>query len=68
MNRTDICGVFVATSQVLPIYYGELQVPALGMAISSYDEAGKPVFNEQGNLVITKPFPNVSLSLVIYFM
>lgn len=56
---TDICGVIVASNHTLPIYVGELQSPALGMSVQAWDDNGKSVQNEQGNMVITRPFPNV---------
>lgn len=35
----------------------------LGMAVECWNEDGRPVFNECGELVCTKPFP----SMPIYF-
>ena len=45
------------------MYEGELQAPALGAAIESWDPDGKPLIGEVGELVITKPMP----SMPIYF-
>jgi acetoacetyl-CoA synthetase len=58
---TDINGCFAAGSPILPVYAGELQSPALGMKIKSYDEKGSPVFNEQGELVCEAPAPSMPL-------
>ncbi len=60
---TDINGCFAAGSPTLPVYAGELQGPALGMKIQAYDEKGKPVKDEQGELVCEAPSP----SMPIYF-
>ena len=60
---TDINGCFAAGSPILPVYAGELQSPALGMKINAYDEQGRPVCDEQGELVCEAPSP----SMPIYF-
>ena len=58
---TDINGCFAAGSPLLPVYAGELQSAALGMKIKAYDEKGKPIFNEQGELVCEAPSPSMPL-------
>jgi acetoacetyl-CoA synthetase len=58
---TDINGCFAAGSPILPVYAGELQSPALGMKIKAYDEKGKPVYDEQGELVCEAPSPSMPL-------
>ncbi len=58
---TDINGCFAAGSPILPVYAGELQSPALGMKIKAYNDAGKPVYDEQGELVCEKPAPSMPL-------
>jgi acetoacetyl-CoA synthetase len=58
---TDINGCFAAGSPILPVYAGELQSPALGMKIKAYDEKGKPIFDEQGELVCEAPSPSMPL-------
>lgn len=58
---TDINGCFAAGSPILPVYAGELQNPALGMKINAYDEKGKPVRDEQGELVCEAPAPSMPL-------
>ena len=58
---TDINGCFAAGSPILPVYAGELQSPALGMKIKSYDENGRPIFDEQGELVCEGPSPSMPL-------
>jgi acetoacetyl-CoA synthetase len=60
---TDIASCFVGCAPTLPVHAGEIQCPELGVAAYAFNEAGKPVINEVGELVITKPMP----SMPIYF-
>jgi acetoacetyl-CoA synthetase len=59
---TDICGCFVLGDPTRPVYRGEIQGPALGMAVDVYDENGAsaPV-GVTGELVCTRPFPSMPL-------
>ena len=54
---TDIVSCFVLGNPVLPVYRGEIQCRGLGMAVDVFNEKGKPVCSEKGELVCTKPFP-----------
>ena len=54
---TDIISCFVLGNPVLPVYRGEIQCRGLGMAVDVFDDDGKPVRSEKGELVCTKPFP-----------
>jgi len=56
---TDLCGCFVLGNPILPVWRGEIQCRALGMAVEVFDEGGRPVRGEKGELVCTKPFPSV---------
>jgi acetoacetyl-CoA synthetase len=56
---TDICGCFVGGNPLAPVWRGEIQGPMLGMAVDVYDDAGKPVRGEKGELVCVKPFPSM---------
>jgi len=61
---TDICGCFVMGDPTRPVYSGEIQGPALGMAVEVFDDAGKPVPDGvTGELVCTAPFPSMPLGL-----
>jgi acetoacetyl-CoA synthetase len=60
---TDVCTAFVGGVPTLPVYEGELQARALGASVEAWDEEGKPLVGEMGELVITKPLP----SMPIYF-
>jgi len=54
---TDIVSLFVGGCPVLPVYTGEIQAPGLGMAVDIWEDSGKPVVGEKGELVCTQPFP-----------
>ena len=56
---TDVCTAFVGGVPTLPVYAGELQGRSLGAAIEAWDEDGKPVVDEVGELVITEPMPSM---------
>ncbi len=58
---TDINGCFCTGSPIQPVYAGELQGPALGMKVKSYDETGKPVYDREGELVCEAPSPSMPL-------
>jgi acetoacetyl-CoA synthetase len=60
---TDLCTAFVGGSALLPVYRGELQARALGAAVEAWDEDGKAVIDEVGELVVTEPMP----SMPVYF-
>ncbi len=55
---TDIISCFVQGNPVLSVRRGELQCRALGMAVEIYDDSGRAVTGEQGELVCTQPFPS----------
>ena len=54
---TDIISCFVLGSPVLPVWRGEIQCRGLGMAVDVWDDDGRPVRGEKGELVCAKPFP-----------
>ena len=58
---TDICGCFVLGNPILPVWRGEIQCRALGLAVDVYDEKGRPVRGRKGELVCTRPFPSMPL-------
>ena len=58
---TDINGCFAIGSPTLPVYAGQLQRAGLGMKINSYDEKGKPVLDQMGELVCEAPAPSMPL-------
>ncbi len=56
---TDILGCFVLACPVLPVKRGIIQTRALGLAVDVFDDTGKPIRNEKGELVCTAPFPSM---------
>jgi acetoacetyl-CoA synthetase len=54
---TDILSCFVGGCPILPVHVGEIQAPGLGMAVDIWDDAGRPVREEKGELVCTAPCP-----------
>ncbi|MGY3804601.1 acetoacetate--CoA ligase [Pigmentibacter ruber] len=60
---TDIISCFVLGNPTGKVFKGEIQTPGLGMKVEVFNEFGKSIINEQGELVCTLPFP----SQPIYF-
>ncbi|GAB5471251.1 MAG: acetoacetate--CoA ligase [Rhodospirillales bacterium] len=58
---TDILGCFMGGNPIGPVWRGEIQKRHLAMAVEVYDETGKPVVGEKGELVCTKPFPSMPI-------
>jgi acetoacetyl-CoA synthetase len=56
---TDIMGCFVLGNPAGPVWRGEIQCKALGMAVDVFDESGNPVEGEKGELVCTHSFPSM---------
>jgi acetoacetyl-CoA synthetase len=58
---TDVCSAFLGGSVLLPVNAGELQCRALGAKVEAFDDYGKPLVDEMGELVITEPMPSMPL-------
>ncbi|MCH8112974.1 MAG: acetoacetate--CoA ligase, partial [Proteobacteria bacterium] len=56
---TDIMGCFASGSEVLPVWRGELQTRVLGMAVDVFDDEGRSIRGEKGELVCTSSFPSM---------
>ena len=56
---TDIVSCFVLGNPAGPVWRGEIQAKGLGMAVEVFNENGKPVKGEKGELVCTRPFPSM---------
>jgi acetoacetyl-CoA synthetase len=56
---TDIVSCFVLGNPLKPVWRGEIQGPGLGLAIDVWNDDGKPVRGEKGELVCTKAFPSM---------
>jgi acetoacetyl-CoA synthetase len=59
---TDIVSCFALGAPTLPVYRGELQCRGLGMKVEIFNEEGKPVRGERGELVCTAPFPSMPVA------
>jgi acetoacetyl-CoA synthetase len=59
---TDIISCFALGNPAGPVWRGELQVRGLGMKVEIYDEAGRSVRGEPGELVCTAPFPSMPVA------
>jgi acetoacetyl-CoA synthetase len=44
------------------VWRGEIQAKGLGMAVEVFDDQGKPVVNQKGELVCTRPFPSMPVA------
>ena len=58
---TDIVSCFVGGNPIGPVWRGEIQCRALGMAVDVWNENGVPVREEKGELVCTMPFPSMPI-------
>lgn len=59
---TDIVASFVTADPMGPVRVGEIEVPALGMAVAIWDDDGRPVPpGVKGELVCINPFPSMPL-------
>ncbi|HMD28005.1 MAG TPA: acetoacetate--CoA ligase [Steroidobacteraceae bacterium] len=56
---TDCCTGFVSGVSILPVYAGEIQARALGCAAFAFDEQGREIIDEVGELVLTQPMPSM---------
>jgi acetoacetyl-CoA synthetase len=60
---TDVCTAFLLSCPLLPVRAGEIQCRGLGAKIEAFDESGRSVTGEVGELVLSAPFP----AMPIYF-
>jgi acetoacetyl-CoA synthetase len=58
---TDFCGAFIGSHRELPAVAGQMQCRLLGCAVESWNEEGKAVMGEVGELVCTQPIPSMPL-------
>ncbi len=59
---TDIVSCFAGGNPIGPVYRGELQTRALGMAVHVFNEDGESVVQEPGELVCTRPFVSMPVA------
>ncbi|TCU18920.1 acetoacetate--CoA ligase [Rhizobium sullae] len=56
---TDIVSCFVLGNPLQAVWRGEIQGAGLGLAVDVWDDEGKPVRQQKGELVCTKAFPSM---------
>lgn len=62
---TDVGSTFFLAGSIdEPVRRGEFECRGLGVPIAAYDEAGRSVIDEPGELVLTAPVPSMPLYLV----
>jgi acetoacetyl-CoA synthetase len=60
---TDVCGAFVGGNDLLPVWAGRISGSLAGCATAAWDDNGKPILAEVGELVVTQPMPSMPLYL-----
>jgi acetoacetyl-CoA synthetase len=58
---TDIISCFVGGCPTRPVYTGQIQCRALGMAVEFWDETGAPLASGKGELVCKLSFPSMPI-------
>ncbi len=58
---TDIISCFVGGCPTRPVYTGQIQCRALGMAVEFWDETGTPLESGKGELVCKQSFPSMPI-------
>ncbi len=58
---TDVASGFAGSAPTTDVWAGEISAPFLGVALAAWDETGRPVTGQVGELVVTKPMPSMPL-------
>jgi acetoacetyl-CoA synthetase len=58
---TDVCTAFVLSCPLLPVRAGQIQCSGLGAKIESWDDTGRSLVGEVGELVLTEPLPSMPI-------
>ncbi|MEV6120534.1 acetoacetate--CoA ligase [Streptomyces sp. NPDC052077] len=56
---TDVCSGIVQANPLSPVWLGEMSGRSLGVDAHAFDDHGRPVVGELGELVITSPMPSM---------
>ena len=56
---TDIISCFVLGNPAAAVHRGEIQCLGLGLDVHAFDDEGRSVVGEKGELVCTRPFPSM---------
>ena len=54
---TDIISCFILGNPLLPVHSGEVMCPGLGMDVRAWDDEGRDLIGQKGELVCAAPFP-----------
>ncbi|MFC5950328.1 acetoacetate--CoA ligase [Pseudonocardia lutea] len=60
---TDISGSFVGGNEYAPVRVGRIGGRLAGVDCAAWDEEGRPVVDEVGDLVVTQPMPSMPVYL-----
>ena len=60
---TDFAAAVVLDAPWLPVTAGEMSCRALGVDVQAWDDEGRPLVDEVGELVITTPMPSMPLGI-----
>ena len=58
---TDPATAFIGGNPLMPVFLGEMQCKCLGCKVEAFDDDGKPLQDEVGELVCTEPMPSMPL-------
>ena len=58
---TDIVSCFVLGNPTAPVHRGEIQCLGLGLDVHAFDDDGRSVTGEKGELVCTRAFPSMPI-------
>jgi acetoacetyl-CoA synthetase len=61
---TDVVGAFLGGAPGVEAAPGRLAAAVLGVAAEAWDDAGRAVFDEVGELVITRPMPSMPIGFL----
>jgi len=58
---TDPATAFIGGNPLMPVYLGEMQCKCLGCKVEAFDDEGRALVDEVGELVCTEPMPSMPL-------
>lgn len=59
---SDVVTGFGSSAPTTPVWAGEISAPCLGVALDAYDDEGRPVRGDLGELVVTRPMPSMPVA------
>ncbi|GFT19860.1 acetoacetyl-CoA synthetase [Nephila pilipes] len=60
---SELAQLALLRETTLPVYKGQMNAATLGMPMEVFDNNGNPVIGEMGDIVISKPLPNLPIGL-----